>query len=106
MPDISYRFVVAVKNFLREITQKTITVVRRSFPVPRVQVQGDPVLRVFRDQGLYVRSFVSVPASRALHPSTSPRALNPSRFVTVLLPFYHRFVTETPTNSSLKKCSG
>ena len=42
-PDITYRFVVSVKNFLREVTTKTIEVVRRSFPVPRVLVQGDPI---------------------------------------------------------------
>jgi hypothetical protein len=60
-PDITYRFVVSVKNFLREVTEKTVSVVRRSFPVPRVLVQGDPILRTFRDQGLYVKSAVSVP---------------------------------------------
>jgi hypothetical protein len=61
LPDISYHFVVSVANFLREITQRTVTVVRRSFAVPRVLVQGDPVLRTTRDQGLYVRAAVSVP---------------------------------------------
>ena len=60
-PDITYRFVVQVKNFLREETRRTVSVVRRSYAVPRVLVQGDPVLRTFRDKGLYVKSAVSVP---------------------------------------------
>ena len=62
---------IAVKNFLREITQRVITVKRRAFPVPRVLIQGDPVLRTFRDQGLYVKSAVTVPEGAGVSPNCS-----------------------------------
>ena len=52
--------------------------VRRSFPVPRIQVQGDPVLHTFRDQGLYVKSSVSVPEGGGFTTTSSPNSTDNS----------------------------
>lgn len=60
-PDIPYTFYVEVRNFLDTFSQQAFTVVRSSVPVPRLIVEGDTVLRVYRSQHVYIPVTVSIP---------------------------------------------
>ena len=50
-----------ITNFLKETTEVMHEVTRMPFAVPRVVIEGDPIVRTLRSKPLYLRSEVSVP---------------------------------------------
>ena len=59
--DTPYTFAVRITNFLKETTEVLHEVTRMPFAVPRVVIEGDPIVRTLRNKSLYLRSEVSVP---------------------------------------------
>ena len=57
----TYTFAVRITNFLKETTEVMHEVTRMPFAVPRVVIEGDPIVRTLRSKPLYLRSEVSVP---------------------------------------------
>eukprot|EP00854_Cymbomonas_tetramitiformis_P000561 gene561-957_t len=57
----TYKFAVRVYNFLGEMTLRYHEVTRRSWAIPNLLVQGDPVLTTFRNQGLFAKADIAVP---------------------------------------------
>lgn len=51
---------VRVKNFLGVQSVKYHTLQRMPYPIPDLMVQGDPLLRVKRDQELFVRADIKI----------------------------------------------
>jgi len=60
--DLTYTFFVEVRNFLDTFSQQSLQVTRKSSPIPRLTIEGDPVIRVFRSADLYIPVTVSVPS--------------------------------------------
>ena len=61
VPDITYTFTVSVTNFLQETQTVRHQVMRMPHAIPQILVEGDALLRVERNNPLFIRANVSVP---------------------------------------------
>ena len=60
--DIDYTFFVEVRTFLGVFRQRAATVMRSSHSIPRMIIEGDPVVRAFKSEDTYVSLQTELPS--------------------------------------------
>ena len=59
--NVTYSIVAKLTNFLNATVSALQTVTRRSYAIPQLLVQGDPLVKTYRGQGTYMRADTAVP---------------------------------------------